>query len=153
MRPPKRAEQVHTHRDRTIWTSFLPLDAIVIFSGTRYPIKTWSVVSTATSFVIRAPGSLYMYRMFTLKVKNTRFIITEPAKEIHCFLNLIMIMSCKKFIKHHCCCCIIIACLVSTIFLLLLFARFFKLIRLFRCFINQFSIDAKPNKLLECHHH
>lgn len=37
-----------------------------------------------------------MYGMFTLKVKNARFIALFGAKEIHCFLNLIMIMFIKS---------------------------------------------------------
>lgn len=59
--------------------------------------NTVGSLSTATSFVIRA-RDLFMYRMFTLKVKNARFIAPGPAKEIHCSLNLIMIMSARSLL-------------------------------------------------------
>lgn len=40
--------------------------------------------------LLSGPRDIFMYRMFTLKVKNMRFI--TGRKEIHCSLNLIMIV-------------------------------------------------------------
>lgn len=102
VRPPKRAER--------------QLSGLVFAAGCDRNFQ-WDALSDKNTvgslyrYIVCYPyqGSLFMYRMFTLKVKNSRFIAPEPAKEIHCSLNLIMIMSARSLLlslrvhRYKCC--------------------------------------------------